>query len=289
MASQPAPPPTEVGVPAAAATSVVPGEAAKMVRIGDQDTPAPVLAERARALAPTTIRRVHAHVALGTGEYQRENKGCSGQTASYDDLDRSTAGGGIDLEEETRWTDDAGGDHHRTWQVRGRYQRDRWHDRNTTVATAGTPSMTTDQGSGSGSRWTAGGLYQWDGPHGAVGLGGSLGRDDSRDSLGPMFTKRDQLVLHPGLYLRAGGPVAGFETGTMALHRPDESPFLGVYMGPEQTRLRIGWYFPYVHTDGTGTLNADLLLHRGPLSVGLNVGFVGPHTDLGLRLGWDLP
>jgi hypothetical protein len=258
-------------------------ETSRLVRVGDQDTPAAVVEERAGALAPRTVRRISAHALVGGPAYRVERTGCNGEVVAIDEYERRTLGGGLDYEEENRWTDEAGREHARTWQVRGDFSELEWTDR---TEIPGGQAM--ELGSGGGQRWTAGGMYQWEGPRGAVGLGGVIGRDATGDTL-PLYFTRDQLVLYPGLYLRVGTHPAGLEAGSMSLDRVREAPFLGVYLGPaEAVRVRVGWVFPYQALEPSAFFGG-LQIDRGPISAHLDATTPGHGVEMTLRLGYALP
>jgi hypothetical protein len=207
-------------------------------------------------------------------------------TCYYGSTTKELRGGvaGISFERASASQPDEEGPRSTVWQLRASRQELSWerqYEQGGTVL---------DSASGGGVRWTAGGLYEWRRPRVSFGLGGLVGRDGATS--GPFkttFTKNGYVLL-PGFYMRAGGRIAGFETGTMARHQSVEGPFIGTYLGNEETAiLRLSAISP-TRTSPTGNMFLVPSL-TGEVHVGslwLSAGWVGKVSGTA-TIGYDLP
>lgn len=251
----------------------------RLLRIGDQDTPEETIAARAGELRPAHRHTLSAFGGGGSFTHTRSNS-CGGPTSYYD---RSSVRAGVSYESVSGLADAAGRYRESgTWQVRSSVKRTDW----TNSEQSSSGAAATVLGRGQATRWTAGGMYQWDRPGVSFGLGGLVGLDDSRDTLGPWFTT-DQLVLYPAAYVRFGWTDFGLEGGTLALYDTMEQPFGALYLGPPDFRLRVGFTTQYVSVD-SAAFSGDLSFQAAPTRWGVHVN-AGDGFAATLRFGYDLP
>jgi prolipoprotein diacylglyceryltransferase len=265
-------------------------EPARLVRVGDQSTPESVLEERAASLAPGTTRRLYGHVAGSNMDYQVIHQGC-GNDYLVRQAHRQYVEGGLAFESATRSSDPSGLESTSTWQLRGSVRGSSWNDQisQNAYVPPGTTVTMEPGGSGSGLRYTLGGMYQLDFSAVSIGLGGLVGHDGSHDPDGPAFTRSSGQVLYPGAYLRLGGRSFGVEGGTMALYQASEAPFAGLYFGPESVcRVRLGASLPYAGSELPSNfgLSLQIPVRSSVVQVGASLGSGAAGS---LRIGFQLP
>jgi hypothetical protein len=282
---EPAPDQAAPGVepvaPGAAAPAAAEGEPGRLVRIGDQATPEAELAARAAALSPRSVARLSAFAGGGHHRYS-SGAGCGGPVVHYD---RDWTRAGASYERTTASLDRDGNEAgEQTWQLRAAWRHVGWEDSQDRPAPGTSPVL----GRGAGDRVTVGGLYEWERPGAGFAIGGLLGRDTTRESLRPYFTRGD-LVVHPALWMRLGWRSFGVEGGTLTRALPTDQPFAGLYLGPPTSRFRVGWTSAYLGgTAATASVAADFQLKAGPTWLQLHLDG-GNGTDLTARIGYEFP
>jgi hypothetical protein len=264
---------------------------ARLLRIGDQAVPEPELEARAAQLAPVTTRRLFGQVAGSDMNYEVISDGGCGGPMTVRTANRSRSEVGLAFESTTRWTGDTGTENVGTWQLRASAGRQRWSDEQRSTSTVGGLPVTTSTpgGSGSGNRFTFGGLAVVDSGVFGFGMGGLVGHDRSPDPDGPTFTEASGRILYPGLYLRVGGKSFGFEGGTMALDLVTPAPFARWYLGdPSSFRFRFGMKAPYLGTDLPFIYAVGMEFPIRSAVVQLDAG-ARSGIEASLRVGFPLP
>jgi hypothetical protein len=259
-----------------------PDHPARLVRVGDQSTSEGALQDRAAKLGQAPTRRFFGHVGGSSMDYEVAQSGC-GSPTQIRMAQRSYAEGGLAYESASPTAAEDGSEGSSTWQLRGSVRQSSWSEQITG------PTPTVPKVSGSGLRYTLGGMWQFDAAPVSLGLGALVGHDGARDPSGPAFTKSNGLILYPGAYLRLGGRSFGVEGGTMALYQPSEAPFGGIYIGPASTlRLRIGARWPYGGSEIPPSIAFSLQFPVDSALVQLGAS-AGDGIEATLRIGFRLP